>query len=59
MKISELIEELENAKKEKGDVEVLIQNSIPLGGGSCELQLRKILDLVWSPSSTAIAIWSE
>lgn len=59
MKISELIEELENAKKEKGDVEVLIQQNRSVGDGMSELHLNKILDLVWSPSSTAIAIWAE
>jgi hypothetical protein len=62
MTLNDLIEELENARKEKGgDSEVLISfNKKPISGLS-ELVTGNILDIIYSdnPENGKIGIWAQ
>lgn len=62
MTLNDLIEELENARKEKGgDSEILISfNKKPINGMS-ELVIGNILDIIYSedPENTFVGIWSQ
>ena len=60
MKIHELIEELENAQKEKGpNADVFISYSKPIGNGMSEQVKLNILDIIYSPESDPVGIWAD
>lgn len=63
MTLNDLIEELENARKEKGgDSEVIISfNTLPKMSGLSELISGNILDIIYSdnPENEKIGIWAQ
>lgn len=67
MTLNDLIEELENARKEKGgDSEILISfNTKPNQSGNSELVLGNILDIIYttksenSPLDAVVGIWAQ
>lgn len=63
MTLNELIEELENARNEKGgDSEVIISfNTKPNSSGLSELISGNILDIIYSdnPENEKIGIWAQ
>lgn len=58
MKISELIEELQNAYQEKGDAEVVITYNKPCDSGMTELVSLEIYDIIFSDISPIVGIWA-
>lgn len=60
MTLNDLIEELENARKEKGgESEILISfNTKPNQSGNSELVLGNILDIIYS-ENTPVGIWAQ
>jgi len=62
MTLDDLIEELINAKNEKGNVEVEILFNAPIGNGISELvplKIMKIIDIIFSDNTDKVAIWAE
>lgn len=58
MTITELIDELENARLEKGvNADVIITFQKPIGNGMFEMVKLNILEIISSQTTEAVGIW--